>query len=154
MAETWHTFVLATPAGRQTIHASRQVSTPCRITETRAGWCLVETENWMPTYSAISIYPARHRMYRGRRATPSRLPASIIRKRGHDLFTVKALKPIATEQVRSVFAQEGVKQALAIVGGVVAASLILAFGLKPEGSKAPAGDPVRSAAVPCWASGR
>lgn len=70
-------------------------------------------------------------------------PASIVAKLGHDLFAVKDLKVSPSEQVKGVLAQEGVKQALAIAGSVVAAALILAFGLRAnEARPAPASTPV------------
>lgn len=57
-------------------------------------------------------------------------PASISSKLGHNLFVTKGLKPTCWETAMEILAQEGPKQVLKVLSGVLLAALIIWLGLK------------------------
>ena len=65
----------------------------------------------------------------GKTSDPS-APAGIVSNLGFDLFLTKGLKPTKWESFLGNIQQEGVKELLKLIGGVVLAGLLLWLGLK------------------------
>ncbi len=63
-------------------------------------------------------------------STDPNSPACIISKLGYDLFTTKGLEATSWEKFVALLQQEGVKQLITIVGGIILAGLLLWLGLK------------------------
>jgi hypothetical protein len=57
-------------------------------------------------------------------------PASVVAKLGYNLFVTKGLAPTRWQKLSSVLTEDGTKEALKIVGGLVLALLLFLFGIK------------------------
>ena len=64
------------------------------------------------------------------KSTNPNSPAGIVSKLGYDLFTTKGLEATSWEKFVTLLQQEGVKQLITIIGGIILAGLLLWLGLK------------------------
>jgi len=64
------------------------------------------------------------------KSTDAGSPAGIVSNLGFDLFLTKGLKPSAWESFLSTIQQEGVKELLKLIGGLILAGLIVWMGFK------------------------
>jgi hypothetical protein len=61
-------------------------------------------------------------------------PAGIVAKLGYDLFLTRGVTPTLWEKVQASLREEGVKEFVKIVGGIILAALVIWLGLKKGGS--------------------
>lgn len=64
------------------------------------------------------------------RADDSSSPAGIVAGLGYDLFTTKGVRPSFLEKMMAILREEGVKELIKLVSGIVLAALLLWLGLK------------------------
>jgi hypothetical protein len=57
-------------------------------------------------------------------------PAGIVANLGYDLFRTRGIKPSVSEKIGATLREEGVKELLKLIGGVILAALLLWLGLK------------------------
>ena len=57
-------------------------------------------------------------------------PAGIVANLGYDLFKTKGVKPSFWEKTQGILREEGVKELIRLVGGVILAALVVWLGLK------------------------
>jgi hypothetical protein len=57
-------------------------------------------------------------------------PAGIVSSFGYDLFKTKGVKPSFWEKTQATLREEGVKEFIKLIGGIILAALLLWFGLK------------------------
>lgn len=65
----------------------------------------------------------------GRQSDPHS-PSSIVAKLGYDLFLTQGIKPTLLEALRAGLRDEGTKELVKLIGGVILAGLLVWFGLK------------------------
>lgn len=70
-----------------------------------------------------------NKQWLGKPADPGS-PAWIVANLGYDLFVTKGLQPTRWEKILATIQDEGVKEVLKIVGGIILAGLLLWLGLK------------------------
>jgi hypothetical protein len=57
-------------------------------------------------------------------------PAGIVKKLGYDLFLTQGIKPTWTEAIRGTLRDEGTKEFVKLIGGLILAGLLIWLGLK------------------------